>query len=407
MPQHAAKIDESAQYRQFHEEDLIATATAMIPVLKARIAETDLLAKLPESTARQLQDAGLWALCLPRLYGGRQAAPLTHMRIVHEIARGDGSAAWVVALLNICTWLACTLFPKSVTDEVFTDPKVQVAGVLTPRACQVRRVAGGYVIEHGLWAFNSGAHHASWDLLGIPKVDEAGEVVDEGLALIPMAELERLDDWDTIGLRGSGSISVKATNVFVPDARVASMRQALESDYVTGRACEDELYRLSFMPMLAVLIAFPALGIGQAALDLFMEKLPGRPITYSCYPRQAEAPVTHLQVAEASAKIDAAKLVAERIVGEIMRGAADGTKLDYLVRARIRRDVGFIFRLVWEAVDLLASAGGGSLAAANHPLNRIWRDAKIAALHGIACTTSNFELFGRIFCGQPAKDPLV
>ena len=406
MPQRALKA-EIIPFSAVDRPDLVEAARAMIPALKARTAETDRLAKLPDATANELKARGFFALCLPEVYGGQQVSPLTHMKVVQELGRGDGSAAWVAALLNICTWLACTLFPKSVTDEVFTDPGVQVAGVLTPRSCKVRRTAGGYVIEEGAWAFNSGAHHASWDLLRFPKVNEAGEVIDQGLALVPMSELEQVQDWDTIGLRGSGSFSVKAKNLFVPDARVASLMAGLNNDFPAGRASEDDLYQLSFMPMLAVLITFPTLGMGQAALDVFMEKLPSRPITYTPYLRQAEAPVTHLQVAEASAKVDAARLIVEKILAEIADGAERGAKLELLVRARIRRDVGYIFRLIYEAVDLLASAGGGSLAMANNPLNRIWRDTKIAGLHGIACTTSNFELFGRIYCGQPPNDPLI
>jgi 3-hydroxy-9,10-secoandrosta-1,3,5(10)-triene-9,17-dione monooxygenase len=389
------------------QDEFVKRAEAMVARLKSRVAETDRLAKLPDATVRELMQEGLLTLCLPHRYGGGEVSLPVFMQAVSELARGDASAAWVAAILNGCTWIACTLYPKSVTDRIFSSPESLVAGVVTPRSCKVRRAAGGYMIEDGMWSFNSGALQATWDLLGIPIVNDAGEMVDQGLALIPMQELEKLNDWDTVGLRGTGSISVKARNVFVPDAHVASLSAALAGDYPEDRASDDPLYQAGFVPVLAGLITFPALGIGQAALDTFMEKLPSRPITYSCYPRQAEAPITHLQVAEASAKIDAARLIVKHAFDEIGRAAASGEKLDFLSRARMRRDFGFVFRLIFEAVDLLASAGGGSLAHSGNLLNRLWRDAKIAGMHGIACTSSNFELFGRIFCGQPANDPLV
>ena len=389
------------------QDDFVKRAQGMIARLRSRVAETDRLAKLPDATVGELMQEGLFTLCLPRRYGGGEVSLPVFMQAVSEIARGDASAAWVSAILNGCTWIACTLYPKSVTDQVFRSPENLVAGVVTPRSCKVRRVPGGYIIEDGVWSFNSGALHATWDLLGIPIMNEAGEMVDQGLALVPMQELEKVNDWDTIGLRGTGSITVKAKNVFVPEARVAALSAALAGNYPEDRASDDPLYQSAFVPVLAGLITFPALGIGQAALDTFMEKLPGRPITYTCYPRQAEAPITHLQMAEASAKIDAAKLIVKHAFDEIGRAAARGEKLDYLLRARMRRDFGFVFRLIFEAVDLLASAGGGSLAHSGNLLNRMWRDAKIAGMHGIACTSSSFELFGRIFCGQPANDPLV
>ena len=106
--------------------------------------------------------------------------------------------------------------------------------------------------------------------------------------------------------------------------------------------------------------------------------------------------------------IDAAEAIVERAVNDLDSNAEDDRGyMDIMTRARIRRDTGYASKLIWEAVDLLASASGGSLAGAAKPLNRIWRDARIANLHGIVNTSTNMELFGRLLCGQPANTPLV
>ncbi|WP_019450547.1 acyl-CoA dehydrogenase family protein [Cupriavidus sp. BIS7] len=388
--------------------DLLRRAAAMVPALRARAPEVDAMARLPESTIAELDDAGVLDMMVPRDAGGLQVSLRTYMEVVSEIGRGDGSAAWACALINVCNWMAAACLPDAARDEVFASGgKVRTAGVLSPRKAVVKRVAGGYLVEEGMWGFNSGVYHAQWDLLGIPLVDEAGNVVDQGMALIPTSDVEFLNDWDTIALRGSGSTTVTVKNKFVPDSRITRLSAILAGDYVSRFGNDQALYRMAFMPVAAIILTFPALGIARAAQEMFLEKLPGRGIQYTWYEKQSEAAVTHLQVGEASAMIDAARLVVERCVDEIDSHARAGTIPDALTRARIRRDTGYASKTMWDAVDILASASGGSLAGARNPFNRVWRDARVANLHGIVCTTTNLELYGRMLCGQVPNTPLV
>ncbi len=389
-------------------ESIIARASALVPALRARVKETDALVRLPDATVDEMSAAGLFDLMTPRRYGGLQTSVHTFMEAVAELGRGDASTGWSAALINICNWMTALLYPQHVTDSVFANGGVRACGVLTPRKAKVRRVSGGYVVEDGLWSFNSGVYHANWDLLGFPLVDDAGNVTDQGLALLPIEQVQILDDWDTIGIRGSGSSSVAVQDVFVPDERIASLPAAIEGRYNSPHLRDETLYRVAFIPMLAIILVFPALGVARAALETFLSQLPRRAIQYTWYDKQAEAPVTHLQVGEASAKIDAAELIVARAVDDLDRNAeANRDYMDLTTRARIRRDIGYASKLIWEAVDLLASASGGSLAGAANPYGRIWRDARIANLHGVVCTSTNMELFGRLLCGQPPNTPLI
>lgn len=387
---------------------LITRATGLVPTLRSRTREVDELARLPDATVADLDAIGAFDLMIPRQHGGQQTSIRTYMEVVSEIGRGDGSAGWACALINICNWMLATLYPQSVSDPIFASgAKVRTSGVLSPRVAKVKRQPGGILIEEGLWGFNSGVYHAQWDLLGIPIVNEAGETVDQGLALIPIEDVTLLHDWDTIALRGSGSTSVSVKNLFVPDERIASVSKAIVGDYASTHLQGEALYRGAFIPLLAIILIFPALGVAKAALETFLAKLPGRGIQYTWYNQQDEAAVTHLQLGEASAKLDAARLVVERCVDEIDAHAVSGAEMDVLARARIRRDTGYASQLIWEGVDILATASGGSLAGAGNPFNRLWRDARIANLHGVVCTSTNLELFGRILCGKEANTPLV
>lgn len=383
-------------------------ARGLIPTLKSRVAETVRLGRLPAETIADLEAGGLLSMTTPRLYGGDPVSVRTFLDVVAELGRADASVAWVVALTNVTTWAAAALFNQQTGDAIFRgDQPARVTGVLSPRKAVVRKVEGGYVIEEGLWGFNSGVYHATWDFLGMPIVDAAGKVLDQGAAMIPAHELEILNDWNVIGICGSGSSSVKVTNLFVPDARVTSMSRAIEGDYASSHLADEPLFRTACMPMLAIILAFPALGLGVAALETFLETLPRRGIQYSWYAKQSEAPITHLQVGEASAKIDAARAVLERHAATMDISAASGQYMDFQERARIRRDVGYAEKLIWEAVDLLASASGGSLASVNNPMTRIWQDARIASLHGVVSPNTNFETYGRILCGLTPGTPFI
>lgn len=387
---------------------LLAYARSLIPTLKARAPETVKLGRLPAETIADLEAGGLLSMTTPRRYGGQPVSVRTFLNVVAELGRADASVAWVVALTNVTTWGAATLFNEKTGDAIFRGAKpARVTGVLSPRKAVVRKVEGGYLIEEGLWGFNSGVYHATWDMLGIPIVDASGKVIDQGVAMIPTAELKILDDWNVIGICGSGSSSVAVNNLFVPEDRVTSLSRAIEGDYASTHLADEPLFRTACMPMLAIILVFPALGLGVAALETFLDTLPRRGIQYSWYAKQSEAPITHLQVGEASAKIEAARAILERHADAMDASAASGVYMDFLDRARIRRDVGYAEKLIWEAVDLLASASGGSLASVNNPLTRIWQDARIASLHGVVSPNTNFETYGRILCGLTPGTPFI
>jgi 3-hydroxy-9,10-secoandrosta-1,3,5(10)-triene-9,17-dione monooxygenase len=384
------------------DPDVVAKAAALRLTLRERTAETDRLARLPESTVADLEAARLFEITTPRRYGGLQLDVRTYMDAMVELGRGDASVSWAATLVNINNWFVATLFPPEVSEEVFAKPGARTAAVLQPRVCKVRRVPGGYHIEEGLWPFNSGVYHADWDMLGFPVRDEAGNFQYLAFAILPIADVRILDDWDTIGVRGSGSSTVAVRDVFVPDIRVTRADSAQPGKYKSTQLEHEWLYRAAFVPLGQIIIAFPALGAGLGAFDVFMSQLPRRAISYSPYLKQGEAPVTHLQLGEASAKIDAARLIIANAADEIERHAKNGSVIEEMAQARIRRDTGFASRLIWEGIDLLAGASGGSFASVANPLNRIWRDARVAGLHATLVPSTVYELYGRMMCGLGA-----
>ena len=93
------------------------------------------------------------------------------------------------------------------------------------------------------------------------------------------------------------------------------------------------------------------------------------------------------------------RLIVANAAAEIERHAKAGSAMESMTQARIRRDTGFASRLVWEGIDLLAGACGGSFASVAHPINRIWHDVRVASLHASLVPSTVFELYGRMMCG--------
>ena len=257
--------------------NLPAWAREFVPQLRMAQSESDRLARPPQQIVDHLKAAGVYSMTIPKAYGGLQTDVTTWMKTVTEIGRGDGGVAWAVTLVTACNWMASGLFPKHVTDAVFAKPNTCVAGVFSGRACKARRVDGGIHVDKGMWFFNSGVYQADWDLLGVPMFDKAGEPIGPGVALVPMSDVRILNDWDTTGIRGSGSSNVSMENVFIPDDHIVSL-MACNEGRQPRTFPNDDLYQSAFAPLMVIVLTFPVLGLGMHMLEHFLETLPSRDI---------------------------------------------------------------------------------------------------------------------------------
>ncbi len=383
--------------------DVVEAVRALVPELRAAQAESDRLARPPEHIVEKLRDAGAYSLTIPKAYGGLQADMATWMDTVVEIARGDAGVAWAVTLVASANWVLASYFPKQVVDEVFSQPGATVAGVFSGRACTARPVEGGILVEKGMWFFNSGVYQATWDLLGVPMFNAAGEPIGPGIALVPMSDVTLLHDWNPSGIRGSGSTNVRMENVFIPSERIVPL--VALTDGSQPRSVDADFARVAFSPAMVNILTYPVVGLGLHMVETFMETLPKRDIKLTLYNKAAAAPVTHLQVGEATAKVDAARMLIANAVREMDDWSRTRDYMPQLLRAQLCRDSAFANRLIWEAVDLLGSASGGSFSWLSNVGNRIWQDVKVGTLHPFVSPASNYEMYGRMLAG--VEPPLM
>ena len=376
-------------------EELVGRAAELVPQLRGKATWAEENRRLHEETLEALAEAGLFKLRTPKRYGGYEADTRTLADVAAVLGSGDGATSWVTSVYWIPTWMAC-LFPDEVQDEVFATPDVRVCGTLSPSA--IAKPVDGGVVVNGKWGFISGAHHAHWQEIISVLVPEEGEPYPI-MSLVPLSDLLVVDDWFTSGLKGTGSVSTVARDLFIPQERVLPLPAVLQGQSASVRNADSPIYRPPLLPVAAASSVGTVLGLANAAREVFLKRLPNRKITYTAYESQRDAPLTHLQVAEAVTKIDQAEFHAHRLTGTVDAKGVEGSPWKLEERARARSDMGNAVRLAKEAVDVLSAASGGSSIYNDVPMQRIARDVNAVNLHALMNPNTNAELYGRVLCG--------
>jgi alkylation response protein AidB-like acyl-CoA dehydrogenase len=377
--------------------ELVRRAREIVPILQKHATWHEQHRRLHEETIEAMARAGIFKLRVPKRYGGYESDVQTVVDVLTEIGQGDGSSAWTGQLWLHGAWMV-GLFPDAVQDEVFSMPDVRVSALLSPTATAVRKDDG--VVVSGQWHFNSGALHSHWDLVNAMSTTAEG-TPEPIVALIPMSELEVIDDWDTSGLRGTGSVTTVAKEVFVPNARVLSAAALTQGQSASKLNADTPLYRSPVLLTGATLSSVTGLGLAKAAMTAFLQRLPGRHIAYTTYANQAEVQLTHLQVAEAAMNIDEAAFHASHAATLLDTKARSGDAWTVEERSRIRLDAAWVARRAKEAVDILNTASGGSSIYSSVPIQRIARDVQVLNLNGLLHPNTNLELYGRVLTGLP------
>jgi len=366
--------------------ELVEAAAALRPVLASAQAAGDRDRRLPDETMTALRDAGLFRMFVPAEFGGLELGLRSAVDALAELAHGDPSASWVVMILGAADLVVAQLSSEA-QREIYADgPDTHVCVVLTPHAT-AERVDGGWRMS-GEWFPASGCLHSSWGVFGFPIAP--GQV---GVAAIPMGELRIKDTWHTVGMRATGSNLVSGQDVFVPDHRVLRLTDAITS--ANGSAPR---FRSALIPTVLSYMTGPYLGMASAALDHVTAKA-NRPVAFTTYQRHSDAPAFQIAIAEATAKIDVARLLTRSSAEVIDSHAMAGTFPDYRTRARHRLHVTHAVRQCGEALDALVAVHGASAVVESSPLNVLLRDMQTALRHAMINPPWNMEACGRALLG--------
>jgi len=367
----------------------------LVPALRANGKATEAQRSVLRENIDLLDAAGVFRMTVPHRFGGLDFPLADQYRILAEVARGCSATGWAAQIWSAASWVP-TLFPEQAQEEIFARGSVRVSAGLTPTGT-LTPAEGGYTLN-GSWKWISGCAAADWfNLSAVPEGTD-GPPIPMG-AMVPASQVTIVDDWDTTSAAGTGSATVVATNVFVPAHRTMRLPDLLgtgspdrSNTGATGR-------NYPMVPYFMVIGAAVYLGMAQGAYELFLDRLPGRGITYTSWTDQSQSPLTHIQVATAADKIAAARALTESWIPVLQDLADAGEQPTLAQRATLRGQIGFCVQLLREAVEILHSASGASVIHRDVPFQRFFRDLTGLSLHALFLPTANLELQGRVAVG--------
>ncbi|MFY9765044.1 MAG: acyl-CoA dehydrogenase family protein [Mycobacterium sp.] len=344
--------------------------------------------RLPAELLGALRDSGLLRAGAPVEVDALELPAGTALRCAEEVARGDASAGWCVSIAITSSLLVAYLPPVS-RDELFGDGRGVAAGVWAPHG-KARRVPGGVVVS-GRWAFCSGITHADVLFAGCVLEDRPAVVA------LPTEQLQILDTWHTLGLRGTGSHDTVADEVFVPNERVVSI--------FDGPVIDRPLYRFPPFGFFAACITAAAMGNARAAIDDFVELACAKKGVASSR-TLAERSTIQAAVAAAESALEAARAGYYQAIDAAWQASQDEPPVPLEARTRLRLAATHGVRISADVVRTMYDLAGGSAIYDGAPLQRRFRDAFTATAH-FQVNEASRELPGRILLGQATEAAML
>lgn len=374
-------------------EDVLAAVREALPAIRANGKAAEDQRWLPQENIDLLEKAGVFRIATPKRFGGLGLSLAEQVSVLTEIATACPATGWTALVWVSNAWMA-TLCPDRAQEEIFATDSVRVSGGFTPTGT-LTPTEGGYLLN-GNWRFNSGCRGADWNLnAAILELPDGGH--DEVVAAVPMSEFTIADDWDTSAAAATGSCTSTAKDVFVPAHRVLSYADAIMGTTADRTATEGRDYSLFTLVMAESAGTF--IGIAKGALELFLERIPGRGIAYTAWTDQTQHPLTQHQVATAANKIAAAEGLQSGYLAKLQQHADAGTQPDVAERAAVRGQAAYAIQLTKESVEILFTAAGATVIQKAVPLQRFHRDIQGLSLHGLLLLSTNLEVQGRVLLG--------
>jgi 3-hydroxy-9,10-secoandrosta-1,3,5(10)-triene-9,17-dione monooxygenase len=375
----------------------------LLPVLRDRAERTEELRRLPPETERDLHDAGLFRILQPKRIGGAELDYVALVDCADVLGQADASVAWNFANLASHHWMLGMFDPRAQDAVWGKNPDVLIASSFIFPAGRARKVEGGYRLR-GSWPFSSGVASCEWNMLAsvVSSEDEA-DGIEYRIFLVPRSDYRIVDTWNAAGLRGTGSNDVEVDDAFVAEPMTIAVHELAGGPTPGSIVNPNPLYALPVFSLFPYVLSGVALGNAQACLEDYIEVARHRISTYN-RTKISDMQSTQIRIAEASAKIDAARLIMRTVCIEAMAEARRGHIPDVAEKTRARRDGAFSVNLCTEAVSLLFAASGARGLFTSGVLQRQFRDAHAINSH----LAFNFDAagtnYGRVALGLPSEN---
>ena len=340
-------------------EQLIAAARDMGPALRERAARCKAERKVPEETIRDFHEAGFFKILQPEQWGGYAMDPQVFYSVGLEVAKHCMSSAWVLGVVAVHNWQLAVFDDQAAQDVWGDDASVLISSSYAPVG-KVKPVEGGYRLS-GRWSFSSGSEHCKWAFLGavVPTPEAPFDMANYRTFLVPIEDYSIEDNWDVVGLQGTGSHDVVVDDVFVPEHRTHKSMDGFLCQNPGNSVNDAPLYHMPFMQVFVRAVCTASLGALEGALEDYIEVAKTRQVGPK---KMKDDPFARALAAEVRASIDEMRLTMVRNFDAMMANCRADEPIPVEDRVRYRYDSAVVAdRCVDLCGKMLNAAGSGGI----------------------------------------------
>jgi alkylation response protein AidB-like acyl-CoA dehydrogenase len=378
------------------DESLLAQARTLEPIIREHADRTERERRLARPVIDAMREAGLFRMFTPRSLGGLEADPVTVARVAEEIASFDSAAAWALQAGNTGAWWAGHFSENGVAELFAEGPDLLMAASFSPPH-RADSVSGDYRFT-GRGPLASTVHDSPWVLMtGFVFDGDERRMTPFGPTVVGLAlrtsEVQIVDTWRSLGMRGTDSNDVAAQGVFVPEVRSFVVTPVYQPEpHFSG-----PLYRLPALAATDVIIAPVALAIGRGAIAALRE-LADRKTPLGSTKTMRHRSAVQFALADAEAQLRAARLLFYETLGAMWQRTLASEAATLGDRADLMLAGAHAVRTSAQVADLMHRMGGTSGIYEGSRLERLFRDAQTVRHHGFL-SESRLETVGQVYLG--------
>lgn len=348
--------------------ELLQAARALQPVLRERAAEAKALRKVPEATIADFQEAGFFKILQPEQWGGYAMDPQVFYEVCLVTAEACMSSAWVLGVVAVHNWQLAVFDDRAAQDVWSDDPTTLISSSYAPVG-KVKPVDGGFQLS-GRWSFSSGSQHCKWVFVGavVPTPEAPFDMANYRTFLVPISDYQIVDNWDVVGLQGTGSHDIVIDDVFVPEHRTHKSMDGYLCDNPGNAVNSAPLYRMPFMQVFVRAVCTASLGALQGSLDAFIDVAKTRMVGPT---KMSNDPFVRQLMAEVRTSISEMKLVMHSNFDAMMACNRAGETISNDDRVQYRYDSALVAdRCADLSARMLKASGSGGIRLGSEVLAR-------------------------------------
>ena len=386
-------------------EEMVQRARDMVPVLRERQEHCEELGRLPDESSRDFVEAGFYRILQPRRFGGYEFDLPTFTRVAIELARGCPASGWTYTLTAGHAHMLAALWPEDGQIDIYgAEGEVRMPGRLRPG--KAVEVEGGYRCT-GTFDYVSGCDSATHLVLAWAFGDDvsAGEFATDFIGVVDFDDVEIIDNWDVLGLRGTGSKRVVVEDVFVPYRRTIDSIFRFDAPPAAGRTVhENAIYRYGTIGGLIFSeTASVAIGIAKGVLDQYEASLRKRKTTVLPLIPMTEHAQYPRFFGEAFQMIDVAECALLQSDYDYMdwcrRAAAGEMEFGFDLDRRLQLRKQYCAKLAYDAVNIMMRTNGSAGMRTGAMWQRYQRDMTVLMTHNTVQAELAADSFGRMHFG--------